>query len=70
MDDVTIMVRRNGPYRLEGPVTLIDQDGNEFKVPEERYVFLCRCGRSDNKPFCDSTHRKKEPTFDAPTMAV
>ena len=67
MADVKITVRLNGPYRVEGPMTLVDQDGNEFKLPEGQWVSLCRCGNSDNKPFCDSSHRTKTPTFEAPT---
>ena len=56
---VTITVRNNGPYRVEGPVRLIDADGNEFKLPEGRPFFsLCRCGGSTNKPFCDGTHSR------------
>jgi CDGSH-type Zn-finger protein len=33
-------------------------------------VALCRCGRSENKPFCDSRHRTVEPMFDAPTAVA
>ena len=67
MPDVKVMVRMNGPYRVYGPITLVDQDEREFAIPEGEWVTLCRCGSSDNKPFCDSSHRSKEPTFDAPT---
>jgi len=69
MADTIITVRSNGPYRVEGPVTVVDPDGKEFALPEGQFVSLCRCGMSDNKPFCDSAHRMKEPSFDAPSKA-
>ncbi len=53
-----IMVRPNGPYRVFGPVKLLDDDGNEFEVPEGQWYVLCRCGRSEKKPFCDSSHKR------------
>ena len=56
MADVTVKVNNNGPYVLEGPLTLMDADGNQFVLERER-IFLCRCGQSANKPFCDSAHR-------------
>ncbi len=52
-----ILVRANGPYRVYGPVKLVDGDGNEFEIPPGDWYTLCRCGRSGNKPFCDSTHK-------------
>jgi CDGSH-type Zn-finger protein len=55
----TIVVRPNGPYRVFGPVKLLDDDGNEFEVPEGRWYVLCRCGYSQNKPFCDSSHKRE-----------
>jgi CDGSH-type Zn-finger protein len=55
--EVTILVRRNGPYRVYGPAKLIDQDGNEFEIPSGDWFTLCRCGHSEIKPFCDSTHK-------------
>jgi CDGSH-type Zn-finger protein len=55
---VTILVRRNGPYRVYGPARLVDQDGNEFVVPPGDWFTLCRCGESESKPFCDSTHKQ------------
>ena len=55
---VTILVRRNGPYRVYGPAKVVDQDGNEFDVPPGDCFTLCRCGESETKPFCDSTHKR------------
>ena len=56
---VEIKVRENGPYRITGPVRLIDADGNEFELPGDgRPLALCRCGGSKTKPFCDKTHSK------------
>ncbi len=55
MQDVTIKVRESGPYLITGTVTLIDADGKPY-VTEEKFV-LCRCGGSQNKPFCDASHR-------------
>lgn len=55
-EGVVIKVRTNGPYKVTGPVTLIDADGNEYDVPEGDGMVLCRCGASTTKPFCDKTH--------------
>ena len=58
MADVTITVRENGSYRIDGPIRIVDADGNEFEQPQGKAVALCRCGHSASKPFCDGTHRK------------
>ena len=68
MEEVTIIVRLNGPYRVRGPITLVDADGNEFELPGTEFVALCRCGHSKSKPFCDGTHR--EAGFQAETRAA
>jgi CDGSH-type Zn-finger protein len=47
---------RDGPLLVRGPFVLTDQDGNRIDVGR-RTVALCRCGRSQSKPFCDGTHR-------------
>ncbi|MCE2405031.1 MAG: CDGSH iron-sulfur domain-containing protein [Dehalococcoidia bacterium] len=70
MADLKITVRANGPYRLEGPFTIVDGEENEFTLPEGQWVSLCRCGNSDNKPFCDGAHRNKTPAFEAETKAT
>ena len=54
---VTITPYRNGPYLLRGPFVIVDQDGNEIEV-KRRVVALCRCGRSQIRPFCDGTHKR------------
>jgi CDGSH-type Zn-finger protein len=55
---LTIRVRRNGPYRVEGDdVIVVDWNGNEYRV-DRLPIALCRCGASTTKPFCDGTHSK------------
>lgn len=58
MSDFKVIVRNNGPLRLEGEITLLDQDGKAFGLAGRTVVSLCRCGQSQNKPFCDGTHNK------------
>ena len=58
MSDVTIKVRANGPYKITGPVTIVDADDVPFELPPGTSIVLCRCGHSSTKPFCDSTHKK------------
>ena len=53
---IEIQARRNGPYKVTGTVTLVDADGNPYEVKETFY--LCRCGGSSTKPFCDGTHKR------------
>jgi 3-phenylpropionate/trans-cinnamate dioxygenase ferredoxin subunit len=55
--EVTITVRDHGNLRVTGPITLLDGEGNAFEVEAGKAVFLCRCGGSATKPFCDSSHR-------------
>lgn len=59
-----IIVRKNGPYRVHGPITLQDHEGKDIPIPVGKgplagEVFtLCRCGHSSTKPFCDGTHKR------------
>ena len=54
---VEIKVRDHGPYKVTGPVRLVDAEGRAWDLPAGRPIALCRCGRSATKPFCDRTHR-------------
>ena len=49
----------NGPLKVDGSFTLTDASGKAFTLPEGKAAFLCRCGHSANKPFCDGEHRKQ-----------
>ncbi len=53
-----ITVRNNGPLRVEGEFTIYDMDGNAFDLAGRTGISLCRCGHSQNKPFCDGSHAK------------
>ena len=57
MADVTIRALKNGPYEVKGGPTVTDQKGGQFKGQGDP-IYLCRCGQSANKPFCDGTHQK------------
>ena len=52
----SIQVNKGGPYLVKGKFTFINSDGKE--EIKEGSIALCRCGGSNNKPFCDGTHRK------------
>ncbi len=68
--EIKIVVETNGPYTVYGDVPLVrkEQVVSEFGEPltwkkgetlESKGPYqLCRCGRSKNKPFCDSTHER------------
>ncbi|RUY29622.1 CDGSH iron-sulfur domain-containing protein, partial [Mesorhizobium sp. M7A.F.Ca.CA.004.12.1.1] len=46
----------NGPLKLEGNLEIVTGTGHT--VDRTQRAFLCRCGHSANKPFCDGTHKK------------
>ena len=49
-----IKVRDNGPLVATG-VTVLDGEGKKMDVGDS--VQLCRCGLSQDKPFCDGSHK-------------
>jgi CDGSH-type Zn-finger protein len=65
-----VKVIKNGPYFVSGGIPLSEQvivlDSNDYpcewregkKYPRQENYYLCRCGKSSNKPFCDGTHAK------------
>ena len=65
-----IVVTKDGPYLVTGNLPVdrqiigVDEDNNSDKwikaenVAIDESFTLCRCGGSENKPFCDGTHSK------------
>jgi CDGSH-type Zn-finger protein len=68
MNSKKITVTKNGPYRVDGNIPLVQKTqivseygepltwkkDKTFETCEPNY--LCRCGHSNNKPYCDGTH--------------
>jgi CDGSH-type Zn-finger protein len=52
-----IKINSNGSIRVEGEFEIIDANGNPYDLAGRTVVSLCRCGLSQNKPFCDGCHR-------------
>ncbi|MGB5553059.1 MAG: (4Fe-4S)-binding protein [Flavobacteriaceae bacterium] len=55
MEDTKVELRKNGPLLVHGNLTVTDSEGNIEK--KERLTAFCRCGASENKPYCDGTHK-------------
>ena len=53
-----VEVRENGPLLVYGTLHVTDKDGNE-EIKNKTTAF-CRCGASENKPYCDGSHIKAE----------
>jgi len=71
----TITIRNDGSIRIEGDFQIVDQDGKPFGLAGRNKVGLCRCGYSENKPFCDGSHKRLNfqsviQAFDLPPLPV
>ena len=55
-----ITIRNNGSVLIEGDFTIFDAAGNPFDLAGRNQIALCRCGQSENKPFCDGSHKNIE----------
>jgi CDGSH-type Zn-finger protein len=55
-DQLSITPTANGPNHVVGNFTLRWPSGKE--IVHKVDVLLCRCGHSNDKPFCDGTHAK------------
>jgi len=60
MSEVKITVSLDGSLKVEGDVNLLDHSGDEIPTNPGKPFFLCRCGASANKPFCDGSHKRVE----------
>lgn len=58
MDDksATFRVNAGGPLEVTGKFRIVNTAGRI--IESEETVYLCRCGASRNKPFCDDSHKR------------
>ena len=54
--DSEVRVMEDGPLVLKGNFKIYDTEGNELR--HIKMTSLCRCGASNEMPFCDGSHRK------------
>jgi len=57
-DKVEVVCINNGPLRVIGDFSIKDAQGGEFGLAGRTIISLCRCGHSENKPFCDGSHNR------------
>lgn len=55
-NETIVEATKNGPLLVYGNITIKDSAGNLTK--KHKVTALCRCGASENKPFCDGSHAK------------
>ena len=56
---INAAILNNGPIKVDGDFKILDGASAAYNLPEGKAVFLCRCGLSANKPFCDGSHSKQ-----------
>ncbi|MBT8376528.1 MAG: (4Fe-4S)-binding protein [Bacteroidia bacterium] len=52
--ETKVEVLENGPLLVYGTLKVTHKDGNE--ETKNKTTAFCRCGLSNNKPYCDGTH--------------
>ena len=57
MSSTKITVLNNGSLKIAGDFEIVDKEGNLYNLQGREIVSLCRCGLSQNKPFCDGSHK-------------
>ena len=58
MADTKITINNDGSIRVEGNFEICDPHGQAFGLGGRAAIGLCRCGLSQNKPFCDGSHAR------------
>ena len=57
MASTKITVNNNGSLKVEGDFEIADKNGNLYGLEGREIISICRCGLSNNKPFCDGSHK-------------
>lgn len=71
MSNPKITIKKDAPYKIEGDFMINDNGGVQDVINST--IYLCSCGRSEKKPYCDGSHTKCEPPvkniFTEPTIS-
>lgn len=75
MSKTRLTINNNGSVRVEGDdFEIVDMQGNPYGLQGRTIVSICRCGMSQNKPFCDGSHKghfeHEAIAFDLPPKKV
>ncbi len=74
MATTKLTINSNGSVKVEGDFEIVDAKGNVYGLGGRTVVSICRCGRSNNKPFCDASHKghfeHDATAFDLPPKKV
>jgi uncharacterized Fe-S cluster protein YjdI/CDGSH-type Zn-finger protein len=65
-EETTMIPVRNGPLIVRGRLRVLDPSSGGV-IAEETRLALCRCGNSQNEPFCDNSHRRSHFGESAPS---
>jgi CDGSH-type Zn-finger protein len=57
MTKTKITIKSNSAISVEGEFEIVDETGKAYDLGGKTRVSLCRCGLSQNKPFCDGAHK-------------
>jgi CDGSH-type Zn-finger protein len=57
MATTKITVLSNGSLKVDGEFEVMDKEGNLYDLGGREVISFCRCGLSQNKPFCDGAHK-------------
>jgi len=57
MSKAKLTILNNGSVKVDGDFEILDKNGNIYGLGGRTLVSICRCGLSENKPFCDGSHR-------------
>ena len=57
MSKTKLTILNNGSVRVDGDFEILDKNGTTYGLGGRTLVSICRCGLSENKPFCDGSHR-------------
>ena len=55
-----ISIVKHGPIKVSGNFTISSPTGKAYELANPKEIYLCACGHSTNKPFCDGSHNRTQ----------